>query len=171
MSRALLGLGANLGDRENTLARAVASLNALPRTRVTRVSSLYETAPVGYVDQPDFLNMVAELDTTLSPHALLGACLGVEAALGRRRTFPNAPRVVDIDLLRYDNRECDDRDLTLPHPRMEERAFVLIPLCELFPDHMVDGWDFCAALERVAEQPVRRVERLSGEGHTQWTTR
>ncbi|MGI6264905.1 MAG: 2-amino-4-hydroxy-6-hydroxymethyldihydropteridine diphosphokinase [Acutalibacteraceae bacterium] len=155
MSRALLGLGANLGDREDTLARAIDALNALPRTAVKRASSLYETAPVGYADQPDFLNLVAELETTLAPHALLGACLGIEAALGRRRSFPNAPRVVDIDLLRYDDQTCDTPDLILPHPRMAQRAFVLVPLAELFPDHTVDGWDFAGALKRVAAQDVR----------------
>lgn len=157
MSRALLGLGANLGEREDTLARAVESLNALPRTIVTRVSSVYETAPVGYADQPDFLNIVVELDTTLSPHALLGGCLGIEAALGRRRTFRNAPRVVDIDLLRYDDQTCNDTDLILPHPRMTERAFVLVPLAELFPDHLVDGWDFSSALRDSADQAVHKV--------------
>lgn len=160
MSRALLGLGANLGEREDTLARAVESIGALPRTTVTRVSSLYETAPVGYTDQPDFLNIVVELDTTLSPHALLGGCLGIEAALGRRRTFRNAPRVVDIDLLRYDDQTCEDADLVLPHPRMEERAFVLAPLAELFPDKTVGGWDFSAFLEQCAGQGVRRIGTL-----------
>lgn len=155
MTRALLGLGANLGEREDTLARAAASLDALPRTRVTRVSSLYETAPVGYADQPDFLNAVAEVETDLSAHALLGACLGIEAALGRRRSFRNAPRVVDIDLLRFGSLYCDQPELTLPHPRMEERAFVLIPLAELFPNKTVDGWDFTAALSQISSQKVR----------------
>lgn len=155
MSRALLGLGANLGNREDTLKRAIAALNTLPRTTVTRVSSFYETAPVGYADQPDFMNMVAELDTTLSPHTLLGACLGIEAALGRVRTFQNAPRIVDIDLLLYDDCTCNDTDLILPHPRMGERAFVLVPLAELFPDHLVDGFDFSVALQQVADQQIR----------------
>lgn len=160
MSRALLGLGANLGDREDTLQRAIASLNALPRTAVTRVSSLYETAPVGYTDQPDFMNLVAELDTTLSPHALLGACLGIEAALGRVRTFQNAPRVVDIDLLLYDDQTCSDTDLILPHPRMAERAFVLVPLAELFPEHSVNGFDFSEAIKRVADQEIRQTDKI-----------
>ena len=166
MSRALLGLGANLGDRADTLARAVASLHVLPRTRVTRVSSLYETAPVGYADQPDFLNLVVEVDTTMSPHALLGACLGIEAALGRRRTFENAPRVVDVDLLCYDNQICQDMDLVLPHPRMGERGFVLEPLSELFPDHIVDAWDFSEDLEKAKSQRVRRCGPLVWEGGT-----
>lgn len=155
MIRALLGLGANLGDREDTLARAVASLNALPRTTVKRVSSLYETAPVGYTDQPDFLNAVAEVETELSAHALLGACLGIEAVLGRRRTFQNAPRVVDIDLLLYGTLRSEEPELVLPHPRMGERAFVLVPLAELFPDKKVDGWDFTTACQRVSNQKTR----------------
>lgn len=161
MTRALLGLGANLGERENTLKNALSSLNALPGTQVTRVSSLYETAPVGYADQPDFLNAVAEVETELSAHALLGACLGIEAALGRRRSFRNAPRVVDIDLLRFGSLHCNQPELILPHPRMEERAFVLIPLAELFPDKKIDGWDFAPCLEKTSTKDVRCFSTFS----------
>ncbi len=154
MSRALLGLGANLGDPVETFRLAIDALNALPRTRVTRLSCLYETAPIGYTDQPDFFNLVVELDTTLSPHALLGGCLGIEAALGRRRSFPNAPRVVDIDLLLYDEVVCHDTDLILPHPRMWERRFVLAPLSDLFPQKKIGEMDFSLALEQVSDQEI-----------------
>ena len=157
MTRALLGVGANLGDRAATLARVVEALRELPHTQVVRTSSLYETAPVGYADQPDFLNAVIELKTGLSAYALLGACLGIEAALGRRRTFPNAPRVADVDVLRYGTQCYNKPELVLPHPRMAQRAFVLVPLAELFPDRQVDGWDFSKELQQVSAQAVRRV--------------
>ena len=131
--RAVLGLGGNLGDRLANLQAAVDALGHLPRTTVTAVSSVYETAPVGYADQPDFLNIVLTVDTALSPRALLGGCLGIEAALGRVRTFQNAPRVVDVDVLLIEGLSSQEEELILPHPRMMERAFVLVPLAEIFP--------------------------------------
>lgn len=128
---AYLGLGANIGDRQASLDCAVAALGLLPGTRVDAVSSVYETEPVGYADQPDFLNMCVRVVTTLSPRALLGAALGIEAAMGRIREFKNGPRVIDIDLLLYDNAVMNSAELTLPHPRMYERAFVMGPLSEI----------------------------------------
>lgn len=156
--KAALGLGSNQGDSRMHLRAAVQALDGLHETRVTAVSSLYRTAPVGYADQPDFLNAVAELETALSPHALLGACLGIEAALGRVRTFRNAPRVIDIDLLFMDTICSADPELILPHPRVMERGFVLIPLLELHPD----GWgyqlDLAGAVRRVGSAGVVRTE-------------
>lgn len=153
MTRAVLGLGANLGDRAETLNAAIEAIGRLPHTRVTAVSSMYETVPVGYADQPDFYNLVATVETELSPRALLGGCLGVEAALGRVRTFRNAPRVVDIDLLLMEGVRSDDAELTLPHPRMMERAFVLVPLAELFPR----GEAFGVTFPQVQSEDVRRI--------------
>ena len=101
--------------------------------RIAGVSSLYETAPVGYVEQPSFLNAVVALDTELTPTDLLGALLGIERDLGRMRSFPNAPRTLDLDLLMVDNVILDTPELTLPHPRLHERAFVLVPLAEIAP--------------------------------------
>ena len=140
--RAVLGLGGNLGDRAENLRAALDALAHLPGTAVTAVSSIYETAPVGYADQPDFYNLVAVVETELSPHALLGGCLGIEAALGRVRTFRNAPRVVDIDVLLIEGFTSDEEELTVPHPRMMERAFVLVPLKELFSDNIALGTSF-----------------------------
>ncbi len=137
--RFLLGLGGNIGDVRAAFDSALASLNALPSTSVLRTSPRYVTAPEGYADQPDFLNMVAEVASGLSPHALLGACLGIEAALGRRRSFPNAPRPIDLDLLLAEGFSCKTPELTLPHPRMARRAFVLTPLRDLYPDGVVYG--------------------------------
>ena len=135
MKKAYISIGANLGNEEENLRRAVSAMGALPDTRVCAVSSFYETAPVGYADQPAFLNLVAGVETELSPHALLGACLGVEAAMGRVRTFKNGPRVIDIDLLLYEGVVSEEPELVLPHPRMAGRAFVMIPLAEIAPQY------------------------------------
>ena len=131
--RAYLGLGSNLGDRLANLQRAVDLLDATPGIRVERTSSVYETDPVG-PPQPDYLNAVAELRTTLTARALLEACLAVEQALGRVRDERWGPRTLDVDVLTYGDERIDEPGLTVPHPRMHERAFVLIPLRELEPD-------------------------------------
>lgn len=135
----LLGLGGNLGDVHGQFDAVKDALSHLPHTVVLRESTRRQTAPVGYLDQPDFLNSIVEIETALSPQAILGACLGIEATLGRVRTFPNAPRVVDIDVLLCEGFESDTAELTVPHPRMWEREFVMTPLCELFPDGEVYG--------------------------------
>ena len=155
MSEAVLSLGTNLGDREDHLRAALLALNAVPNTSVRAVSSIYETDPVGYADQPAFLNMVIRLETTLSPRALLGACLGIEADLGRVRVFRNGPRVIDVDVLLMERVNETDAELTLPHPRMWERGFVLVPLEELYPDHIAAGWDFAEAANKVCRNGVR----------------
>lgn len=129
--KAYLGLGTNMGDREKNLRDALASLNLLPGTKVTALSKVYETDPVGYTDQQDFLNIAAEVETTLNPENLLGACLGIEAGLGRVRTVKNGPRIIDIDLLLYENEVYNNSTLILPHPRMKEREFVLRPLLDI----------------------------------------
>ncbi len=126
-----LGLGGNIGDVHAHFDAAKEALARLPQTTVLRESTRIITAPVGYTDQPDFLNSVVEIETALSPHAVLGACLGIEAAVGRVRTFRNAPRVIDIDVLLIEGYQSDDPELTVPHPRMFERDFVLVPLREL----------------------------------------
>ena len=143
MSRAVLGLGTNLGDRAENLRAALVALGRLPGTRVEAVSSVWQTAPFDVPDkQQDYWNICVSLETTLSPHALLGACLGVEAALGRvRRTYHGA-RVIDLDLLLYDGAAVQEKELTVPHPGMLERAFVLFPLSELFPERIACGLDF-----------------------------
>ncbi len=152
--KAVLGLGGNQGDPLGNLREALTAINRVPGTRVTRISSVYKTAPVGFVDQPDFYNLVAEVETDRSPRALLGVCLGIEAALGRIRTFRNAPRLIDIDVLLYENTEMDDPELTLPHPRMMERGFVLVPLKELYPNGVALGVDFAQRMPFVMDQGV-----------------
>ena len=137
-SSAFLALGSNLGDRLETLQRAVELLDAREGIRVVRSSRVYETAPVG-PPQPAYLNAVIEIETDLDPRALLDACLGVEAELGRERLERWGPRTLDVDVLTYDRIEVREPDLEIPHPRMHERGFVLVPLGELTPDPMLPG--------------------------------
>lgn len=132
MATAYLGIGGNLGDRRATLRAALASLP--PAVRPVAVSSLYETEPVGYRDQPDFLNAVVQVETDLLPRSLLKQLKGIEQALGRSVRFRNAPRTVDLDILFYEGQVIDEADLTIPHARLAERAFVLAPLAELAPE-------------------------------------
>ena len=140
MTRAFVGLGANLGDREATLRRAVELLGAEPDVDVVALSTLRETDPVGYLDQPRFLNGAAEVDTALGPRELLERLLEVERALGRERTGPRfGPRTVDLDLLLYGGQEIDEPGLHVPHPRLHERRFALEPLAELDPALAVPG--------------------------------
>lgn len=139
MSIAFVALGANLDDPKFQVVRALAELDRIPRSRVVAQSSLYRTAPVGYLDQPDFINAVAELETSLGPRALLDALLGLENSHGRRRSVPNAPRTIDLDLLLYGDLVLNEERLTLPHPRLHRRAFVLAPLAEIAPDAFVPG--------------------------------
>ena len=140
MSRAFVGLGANLGDRETTIRRALELLSREPRVEVVAVSTLRETDPVGVVDQPRFLNGAAELRTALRPRELLDRLLAVERALGRTRDGPRfGPRTIDLDLLLYDDERVERPGLEVPHPRLHERRFALEPLAELDPDLIVPG--------------------------------
>jgi 2-amino-4-hydroxy-6-hydroxymethyldihydropteridine diphosphokinase len=131
MATVFIALGTNLGDRLATIRSASDDLRRLG-DRVA-LSSIYETEPVGYADQPSFLNAVARLDTQLTPEELLAALLRIETAHSRVRTFRNAPRTLDLDLLLYDDVVLASPELTVPHPRMQERAFVLAPLAEIAP--------------------------------------
>lgn len=128
---AFVGLGANLGEPEAQVRRAIAALRRLPRTRLVAASSLYRSAPVGVGEQPDFVNAVAEVETTLSARELLDELLAIEARFGRERPAPGAPRTLDLDLLLYGDQVIAEPGLAVPHPRMHERAFVLAPLAEI----------------------------------------
>ncbi|HVM17693.1 MAG TPA: 2-amino-4-hydroxy-6-hydroxymethyldihydropteridine diphosphokinase [Gaiellaceae bacterium] len=140
MALAYVGLGSNLGDRERTLRRALELLADLPGVDLVTVSRFRDTDPVGYEDQPRFLNAVAALETTLPPRELLDRLLAVERELGRTRGGPRfGPRTIDLDLLLHGDRVVDEPGLTVPHPRLHERAFVLEPLAELDPHLVVPG--------------------------------
>ena len=137
--RAYIALGSNLAQPEAQIIQAFDALAQLPDTRLITRSSLYRSAPVGYADQPDFINAVARVETQLSPHDLLQSLLGIEQTFGRVREFRNAPRTLDLDLLLYDDIQFHETGLTLPHPRMHERAFVLMPLVEIDPTCVIPG--------------------------------
>jgi 2-amino-4-hydroxy-6-hydroxymethyldihydropteridine diphosphokinase len=158
MSLAYVALGANLADPTTQVRAALAALSQLAPARLLRASSLYRTAPVGIVHQPDFINAVAALETTLAPHALLDALFAIEAQFGRRRDYHHAPRTLDLDLLLYDDQVIDSARLTLPHPRMHLRAFVLAPLVEIAPDCRIPGRGRASAwLPAVSRQAIERL--------------
>ena len=138
-ANAYVAIGSNLADSAQQVLRAFTAIAALPHTHLCSRSSLYLTAPVGYADQPDFINAVAHIQTTLTPQQLLTALLEIEQQFGRERTFRNAPRVIDLDVLLYNDLQQHDAGLTLPHPRMHERAFVLAPLVEITADITIPG--------------------------------
>lgn len=157
-ARAFVALGSNLADPAAQVLAALDAIAALPHTWLLARSSLYLNAAVGYADQPDFINAVAQIETSLTPHRLLDALLGIEHAFGRERTFRNAPRVIDLDVLSYAALQCHDAGLTLPHPRMHERAFVLVPLLEIAPDMVIPGLQAAAYyLPGVAGHGLTRV--------------
>jgi 2-amino-4-hydroxy-6-hydroxymethyldihydropteridine diphosphokinase len=157
---AFVGIGANLGDPVATVTRAFDALAALPGTRVDARSSLYRTAPVGCAEQPDFVNAVARLRTALAPEELLGHLLSIERAHGRMRSSRNAPRTLDLDLLLYGAAVIDREGITVPHPRMHERGFVLAPLAEIDARATVPGRGEAAAL--LARVGLEGVERIAG---------
>ena len=144
-----LGLGSNLGDRQGNLLRAVELLSQWGQ--IEELSSLYETEPVGYLNQPPFLNAACQLTTTLTAEELLAVAKNIEAALGRIQSFRNAPRPIDIDILFYGEQVINSPHLTIPHPRLEERAFVLVPLAEIAPDlvHPVSGLTVQEMMQRL----------------------
>jgi 2-amino-4-hydroxy-6-hydroxymethyldihydropteridine diphosphokinase len=161
VTRAYLSLGSNLGDRRRNLAEGVRRL-ATPEVIVRRLSSVYETEPQDLPEQPWFLNLVVEIDTTLDVQRLLEHLQAIEAALERRRQVPKGPRTLDIDILLYGETLLDSPELTLPHPRMAARRFVLEPLAELAPQlrHPALGRTVRELLEKISGQPARNVGPL-----------
>lgn len=158
---ACVALGANIGEPLRQIEAGFSALAVLPGTRLTARSSLYRSAPVGYADQPDFINAVAMIETPLDPHALLDALLGIERAFGRVRDFPNAPRTLDLDIVLYGDLVLHEPGLTIPHARMLERAFVMLPLAEIAPDAEVPGCgrvrELAARLDAVSVAQLRRM--------------
>jgi len=154
--RAYVGLGSNLGDRAAHLLLGLSALSRLPETRLLRLSPVYETDPVG-PPQPPYLNMVAELETELSPKGLLAEMLRVEKALGRERRERWGPRTLDLDLLLYGDLVLEEEGLSVPHPRLHERAFVLVPLLDLLPEgrHPLLGQSFAELLASLDASSVR----------------
>jgi 2-amino-4-hydroxy-6-hydroxymethyldihydropteridine diphosphokinase len=161
MHSAFIGLGSNLGQPESKVRHGIAALAELPQVQLVAASSLYRTSPVGNADQPDFVNAVAQVSTELSPLFLLAAMLAIERQNGRERTFRNAPRTLDLDLLLYDADTIATEGLSVPHPRMHERAFVLAPLIEIAPDCVIPGWG--SAADCLARCPDQSIFRLAAQ--------
>ena len=162
MIEAVLGLGSNLGESEKTIEGAIHALGLLPRTEVQQVSSFYRTAPFGENTEgdPDFVNCCVKIQTELSPETLLGACLGIEAGFGRRRTYKNAPRIIDIDLLLYGDKTVHTIDLEVPHPRIRERGFVMVPLLDLYPQGKAMNYPFQKDLDALDCSDVRFLKEF-----------
>lgn len=159
--KAVIGIGTNVGDRAENIRNAVEALNLLPDVKVLRCASIYETDPWGYTEQQSFYNTVVEVETTKSPEMLLGACLGIEAGMGRIREFKNGPRVIDLDLLVFENYNNDSQHITVPHPLIGERDFVLVPLKELYGDMKVLGCSYINQYENIAEKSTaKKVEKI-----------
>ena len=160
MAEAALGLGTNMGDREAALSRAVALLEQMPGVEVIAISGLYASAPWGVEDQPDFLNLCLLIETDLGPMQLLHACKAVEAELGRQARERWGPREMDLDVLLMPGVEMDTETLAIPHPRMQERRFVMEPLAEIAPDWGLDGETVecrtAALRQRAADQKCER---------------
>lgn len=159
--RAYLGIGGNIGDPPTTMAAALRLIDGRADTRVAKVSRLYRTPPWGLTDQPFFYNACAAIETTLGPRALLDVCLATERAFKRERRERWGPRTLDLDILDYDGQPFHDEVLTLPHPRVGERAFVLVPLAEIAPDLRIGGEAITA---RVATLDAAGIEPESPDG-------
>ena len=159
MPRAFIGLGANLGDPRRQIRAGLASLHEIPTTRLAGQSSFYLSAPLDYIEQPEFVNAVAQIQTELEPRALLDALLAIECSLGRSRSHANAPRTLDLDLLLYDMTVIDEPGLRVPHPRMHTRAFVLAPLAQIAPGIEIPGQGPIASL--LAACAGQGIEKLA----------
>ena len=155
--KAVLSLGSNIGSRKENLLGALEALGHLPKTKVIETSPIYETEPWGFTGQDSFYNCAVTVDTELSPRVLLGACLGIEADMGRVRLFKNGPRIIDIDILLYEDFESSDNELTVPHRFILERDFVLVPLHDLFPEGTALGFDFSDAYEKTDLSKLTKI--------------
>ena len=158
MHTAFIALGSNLDDPESKVRQGIAALAELPQAQLVAASSLYRSAAHGHADQPDYINAVAQLSTSLAPQTLLATLLAIEQRFGRERTFRNAPRTLDLDLLLYDAQSIAATGLAVPHPRMHQRAFVLAPLLEIAPACVIPGKGPAADwLARCGDQIIEKL--------------
>ncbi len=159
--KAVIGVGTNIGNRAENIRSAVEALDLLPDVKVLRCASIYETDPWGYAEQQNFYNTVVEVETSKLPEMLLGACLGIEAGMGRIREFKNGPRVIDLDLLVVENYENKSPDITVPHSLIGERDFVLVPLQELYEDMNILGFSYIEQYKNIVEKSTaKKVEKI-----------
>lgn len=159
MNRAYLGIGSNLGDKRRNIENALKLLKEHESIKIINTSSYYETEPVGYTEQDWFLNMVVEIDTCLNPYELLEYCNFIESNLKRKRIIRWGPRTIDVDILLYENFTSNDEKLIIPHPRMCERAFVMIPLYEIAKDIKINGENIKDIVENLKGETIRKLEK------------
>lgn len=157
MAKVYLGLGSNIGDKKDYLERAIKLLTEHERIQMIKSSSYYETEPIGYTEQDLFLNIVIEIDTLLEPYDLLAYCNKIEEKLNRQRVVRWGPRTIDIDILLYDQHTSDEEQLMLPHPRMCERAFVMIPLYEIAKDIHINGVHIENLMQHLDTKGIKRI--------------
>lgn len=153
--KVFIGIGTNIGDRKDNLNKAIKLLGENEKTLIKKVSSIYETAPVGYLDQAAFLNIVAEIETILDPFELMAFTASIEKAMGRERLIKWGPRIIDLDILLYENQVVKTENLIIPHPRIRERAFVLIPLMEIAPEILLNGLPIEKYINAIEGQEVK----------------
>ncbi len=159
MHEAAIELGANLGNKKENIDMAIKAISRLPKTNVLKTSSYYETEPFGVPDkQENYINCCIKIETELLPQTLLGALLGIEASMGRIRTFKNASRIIDIDLLLYEDYHINTSDLKLPHPEILNRPFVLVPLSDIYTDKATPAFNFSSQLENMDTSSVKLIE-------------
>lgn len=158
MSEAVIALGTNLGNRIENINAAIRAIAKLSGVKIIKASSVYETAPVDCESDSKFLNAAILVETSVSPAVLLGECLGIEAAMGRIRTKKNEPRVIDLDLILYEGFKAESYELTVPHPRALERAFVLTPLMDLYPTGRAPAMFFGPRLRELGSDGIRKTE-------------
>lgn len=158
MSEAVIALGTNLGNRIENINAAIRAIAKLTGVKIIKASSIYETAPVDCESDSKFLNAAILVETSVSPAVLLGECLGIEAAMGRIRTKKNEPRVIDLDLILYEGFKAESYELTVPHPRALERAFVLTPLMDLYPTGRAPAMFFGPRLRELGSDGIRKTE-------------
>jgi len=163
MQEAYVALGANIGDRESSLTEAIRRLRADTELEVRRLSAIYETAPIGYTDQPSFLNMAVCVRTELDPVSLLRRLLAIEQEMGRVRDVRWGPRNIDLDLLVHGEVSLDTSELTLPHPRMGQRAFVLVPLRDIWPEDQPFPWEAELSAFSLQEEGIARFAEWDGQ--------
>lgn len=156
--KAALGIGTNIGNKIENIKNAIDAIKLLPETKLLLCSKIYQTEPWGYIEQDSFYNCAVLIETKLSPNALLGACLGIEAGFGRIREFKNGPRIIDIDLLLTEGFTSSSEELTVPHKYILQRDFVLVPLHDLFPENEAFGFDFSKEYESTDKTKLEVIE-------------
>lgn len=158
MIEAVIALGSNKGDRIENLNKAIKSLSYLPEIKINRISNFYETKPFGVPDkQQNYINGCVSLYTNLGAYTLLGGCLGIEAAMGRERKYRFCSRIIDLDLIFYGDQKYNSEELTVPHPRIRERAFVMVPLNDIFKDKKFYDYSFLDALNNICTSDIIKL--------------